>query len=231
MPFWSRLVATSGDDAIWLADLDAANADDTALSVLTEDERARAARFVFDTHRHRFVACRAWLRHRLGERLGRDAASLRFEYGAVGKPALAADALRFNVSHSDRYALLAITGHAEVGIDIERVRPLADMEGLAASVFSAAERDALAGVPADRKEDAFFAGWTRKEAYIKARGQGIALLKAVEVDLLPGRPARLLRVDGAPGELERWSIQALSPVAGFSAAVCVEGPGRHWTPV
>ena len=231
MPSWSRLVATSGDDAVWLADLDAADAGDTALVVLTDDERARASRFVFDVHRHRFVVCRAWLRHRLGERLGRDAATLRFEYGPAGKPSLGADALRFNVSHSDRYALLAITRDVEVGVDIERVRPLADMDGLAARIFSGAEREALARVPASRREDAFFAGWTRKEAFIKARGQGIALLGAVEVELAPDQPARLLRLDGPPGELERWSIQALSPLPGFSAAVCLEQPGRHWTPV
>lgn len=229
VPSWSRLVASSGDDAIWLADLDAADAGDTALALLTDDERARAARFVFDTHRRRFIACRAWLRRRLGERLGRDAATLRFEYGPAGKPSLGGDALRFNVSHSDRYALLAVAQAAEVGVDIERVRPLADMDAVAARVFSAAERDALARVPAGRKAEAFFAGWTRKEAYIKARGQGIGLLGAVEVEVTPDRPARLLRIDGGPGELERWSIQALGPVSGFSAAVCLEAPGRHWT--
>jgi 4'-phosphopantetheinyl transferase len=231
VPSWSRLVATSGDDAIWLADLDAADAGDAALAVMTDDERTRSARFVFDTHRRRFIACRAWLRHRLGERLGREAATVRFEYGPMGKPSLGTDAVCFNVSHSDRYALLAITHGTEVGVDIERVRPLADMDGLAARVFSDRERAALARVPPDDRADAFFAGWTRKEAYIKARGQGIGLLGAVEVELTPGQPARLLRLDGAPGELERWSIQALSPVAGFSAAVCLEAPGRHWTPV
>ena len=216
---------------MWLADLDAADAGERALAVLSDDERARAARFVFDVHRHRFIACRAWLRRQLGERVSRAAHDLRFEYGPMGKPSLTGDgALRFNVSHSDRYALLVVA-EAEVGVDIERERSLSDMDALAERVFSAGERHALAQVPADRKAEAFFAGWTRKEAYIKARGEGIGLLGDIEVVLTPGEPPRLIRVDGQPGELERWSMQALSPVPGFAAAVCVEGPGRHFATV
>ena len=228
---WARPIATSGDAVIWLADLDAADAGERALALLSADERERAGRFVFDLHRRRFIACRAWLRSRLGERLGRAASGLQFEYGPVGKPSLAGGALRFNVSHSDRHALLAIADGAEIGADIERVRPLADLDALAERVFSAGERDALARLPAGRKEEAFFAGWTRKEAYIKAVGEGIGRLGAIEVALSPDEPARLIRVDGRPGELERWSIQALSPVSGFAAAVCLEGRGRQWTPV
>ena len=220
---FSRLVATPGDAEIWLADLDAADAGDSALAVLSDDEQARARRFVFDIHRRRFVACRAALRARLAERLGRAAGSLRFEYGPVGKPALAGgDTLRFNVSHSDRYALLAIGGRAEVGVDIERIRPLSDMDALAERVFSDGERAALAQVPGEGKADAFFAGWTRKEAYIKARGDGIGLLDAIEVTLSPGDPPRLVRVTGQPDEPERWSIQSFSPVSGFAAAVCLQ---------
>ena len=223
MPAWSRHVATAGDAAVWLADLDAADSGDGALAVLSEDERARAQRFVFDVHRRRFIACRAWVRAALGARLGRPAESVRFEYGPVGKPALAGgERLRFNVSHSDRYALLAMVDGAEVGVDIERVRPLSDMDALAGRVFSAGELAALAGVQAGEQLDAFFAGWTRKEAYIKARGEGIARVRAIEVALSPGEPARVIRVDGQPAEPERWSLQALSPVPGFAAAVCVE---------
>jgi 4'-phosphopantetheinyl transferase len=77
-------------------------------------------------------------------------------------------------------------------------------------------------VAADRREEAFFAGWTRKEAYIKARGEGIGLLGAIEVALTPGEVPRLIRVAGQPDELQRWSLEALSPVPGFAAAVCME---------
>ena len=220
---FSRPVATSSDAVIWLADLDAADSGDEALGILSEDERVRAKRFVFDVHRRRFIACRAWLRAQLAGRLGCPAASLRFEYGPVGKPALAGGGpLRFNVSHSDRYALLALADGVEIGVDIERLRPLSDMNALAERVFSAAERAALAAVAADGRVDAFFAGWTRKEAYIKARGEGIGLLGAIEVALTPGDVPRLIRVAGQPDELQRWSLEALSPVPGFAAAVCVE---------
>jgi 4'-phosphopantetheinyl transferase len=220
---FSRLAGTPGGAEIWLADLDAADAGESALAVLSDDEQARARRFVFDVHRHRFIACRAALRARLAERLGCDAGSLRFEYGPVGKPALAGGGtLRFNVSHSDRYALLALGDRVEVGVDVERIRPLTDMNALADRVFSDGERAALAGVPADQKANAFFAGWTRKEAYIKARGDGIGMLDAIEVTLSPGEPPRLVRVTDRPDEPERWSIQSLSPVSGFAAAVCLQ---------
>jgi 4'-phosphopantetheinyl transferase len=223
VPSWSRLVATSGSVTVWLADLDAAASADGAAEVLSEDERARAQRFVFEVHRRRFVAARAWLRERLGERLNRPAASLRFDYGPVGKPALAGeDRLRFNLSHSDRYALLAMADGLDLGVDIECVRPLSDMDALAERVFSSAERAALAAVPVDRRVEAFFAGWTRKEAYIKARGEGIALLGAIDVALSPGEAPRLLRVADRPDEPERWSLEALTPVPGFAAAVCLQ---------
>ena len=220
MPF-AQPVATSSGAEIWLADLDAAPGE--GQNLLSEDERVRAGRFVFDVHRRRFVACRAWLRTRLAARLECAPESLRFEYGPAGTPSLAGGgALRFNVSHSDRYALLGMTDGAEIGVDIERLRPLKDMDALAERVFSAGERAALAAVPADRRTDVFFAGWTRKEAYIKARGEGIGLLAAIEVALLPGSPPRLIRVDGRPEELQRWSLEPLSPVSGFAAAVCME---------
>jgi 4'-phosphopantetheinyl transferase len=223
------MVAASTDAWIWLADLDDPGRDlDAAHALLADDERARAERFVFDQHRHRFVVCRAWLRAQLAGHLRRDPAALRFEYGPAGKPALVGPGPRFNVSHSDRYALLVIAEGGEVGIDIERIRPMRDMDQVAERVFSAAERAALSRVPADRRMDAFFAGWTRKEAYIKARGEGIGLLGAIDVALSPGETPRLIRVAGLPAELERWSIEAFAPVPGFAAAVCLEGRGRLW---
>jgi 4'-phosphopantetheinyl transferase len=222
-PAWSRPIATPRDATIWLADLDAADGGDADLLLLSDDERARAGRFVFDVHRRRFIACRAWMRTRLAARLGRPPATLRFDYGPVGKPSLAGGGtLRFNVSHSDRYALLGMADGLEIGVDIERLRPLSDMDALAERVFSAAERATLAAVPADQKVEAFYAGWTRKEAYIKARGEGIALLQSIEVSLSPGDPPRLIRIEGQPDEPQHWSLEALSPAPGFAAAICMQ---------
>jgi 4'-phosphopantetheinyl transferase len=218
---------TAGQTTVWLADLDAADAGQDATDLLSDDERARAGRFVFDLHRRRFIVCRAWLRVRLAERLGVAPRDLQFHYGPMGKPALAgAGTLRFNVSHSDRHALLAIADGIELGIDIERVRPVTDMDALAERVFSEAERAALGRVPPERRVEAFFDGWTRKEAYIKARGEGIARLRAIEVALTPGEPPRLIRVDEQPEEPQRWVLEALSPVPGFAAALCMERPAR-----
>jgi 4'-phosphopantetheinyl transferase len=225
------LIASAGDASMWLVDLDGPAESDAAQPVLSADERARAARFVFDVHRQRFVACRVALRRVLGRQLGVAPAAIAFEYGPSGKPALAGRAgPRFNVSHSDRYALIAVAA-AEVGVDLERIRPLKDMDQLAARVFSDGERRALATVPAGARAEAFFAGWTRKEAYIKARGDGIGLLGAIEVSLTPDEPARLIRVADQPDEPSRWALQAISPVPGFAAAVCVLGSGYDWRPV
>jgi 4'-phosphopantetheinyl transferase len=227
---WPRLVATSDDAWLWLLDLDEAPLDGAAArTLLADDENARAARFVFDVHRSRFVVCRAALRTLLADRLGCAPGEVRFEYGPAGKPSLAGGGdLRFNVSHSDRYALLGLAHGVELGVDIEHMRPLRDMDLVAARVFSPAERETLARVGPDRKVETFFAGWTRKEAYIKARGEGIELLGAIEVALAPGDTPRLIRVDGQPAELDRWSIDAFTPVPGFAAAVCLEGRNRRW---
>ena len=211
--------------SVWLADLDGLHDHQAAFELLSEDERARARRFVFDVHRYRFVACRALLRTLLAERIGGSPLDVRFEYGPAGKPALAgaaADGLHFNVSHSDRQALVALSAGRAIGVDLQQMRRVSDMDRLAATVFSAAERDALALVPADARLQGFYNGWTRKEAYLKARGEGLGRLRAIEVSLTPGEPARLLGVDGEPSEVARWSLEALSLLPDFAAAMCVE---------
>ena len=211
-PAWPRLVATSGDAWIWLADLDAADADDRAPSpCCPSDEQARAGRFVFDVHRRRFVACRAALRTLLAERLGLLPPGLRFEYGPAGKPSLAGGAgLRFNVSHSDRYALLAMAEGAELGVDIERLRPLRDMDLVAERVFSAAEREALGSVPADRKVGGLFRRLDAQGGLHQGPRRRHRAPGAVEVALAPGDPPRLIRVAGQPDEPDAWSLGRLA---------------------
>ena len=208
---------------MWLIDLDAPGADAGA-ALLSSDETARAARFVFDRHRHRFMAGRAALRRILGAEIGRAPEMLVFTYSPAGKPSLdgaSAPALHFNLSHSDRWALVAVTRVGAIGVDIEKQRLLPDALRLAQTAFSKAELDELRGLPASLQQDAFFAGWTRKEAYIKARGDNLALLADFDVSLAVDRP-RLLRVTGAPSEPERWSLLSFLPVPGYAAALCVE---------
>jgi 4'-phosphopantetheinyl transferase len=136
------------------------------------------------------------------------------------------DELRFNVSHSHGLALYAVTRRRKIGIDIERVRPISGPEQLAARFFSAGENAELCALPEHVKHEAFFNCWTRKEAYVKARGEGLSLpLNQFDVSLNPGEPARLLRVERDPQEAARWSLQGLTPAPGYVAALAVEGHG------
>jgi 4'-phosphopantetheinyl transferase len=219
------LVVSTDHLRVWVSDLDRQRDDSADLELLSKDERVRAARFHFDVHRRRFVACRALLRRLVAAELGAAPRDVSFQYGPFGKPALAGESdLKFNVSHSDRYALLGLTRGRDVGIDIERVRTTVNLDHLAERVFSPAEQEEFFLVPTASRAEAFFSGWTRKEAYIKARGDGLQRLADFDVSLGPGEPARLRRVQGEPDEPARWSLVALTPVPGFAAAACLEEP-------
>jgi 4'-phosphopantetheinyl transferase len=199
---------------------------------LSPDEKARAGRFVFARHQRRFAAGRGALRAILGGYLDRAPARLRFEYGPHGKPSLAApeaeSGLRFNLSHSQGLALVAVTRFRELGVDVEEVRPLVDAQPIAARCFSAEENRVFLGVPAADRLAVFFNCWTRKEAYLKALGDGLARpLDTFDVTLRAGEPARLVRVRGDEEEAARWSLRALEPAPGFVGALSVEG--QDWT--
>jgi 4'-phosphopantetheinyl transferase len=199
--------------------------------VLTVEERARADRFQFERDRSRFIVGRSALRMILGQYLGIEADRLAFRSGAWGKPGLEDNPtdLRFNLSHSHDLALLAVVRGREVGIDVERLRPLDDAPRLVARFFSEAERAEFLALTEAERQAAFFRGWTRKEAYMKATGQGFSLpLAAFEVPLGPGSRPALLRVAGRPDEPGRWTFRDLDPGPGFAAAVAVEGAG--WKP-
>lgn len=206
---------------LWLVDLDEHEPADSAL--LSADESARAARFVFERHRFRFIAGRAALRRILAAEVGVNPGTLTFRYSPAGKPSLdgGANAVHFNLSHSEQWALVAVTSVGAVGVDIERRRPLADVLRLARTAFSDAEVDELSAVSPAEREDAFFNGWTRKEAYLKARGDQLSSA-AFDVSLAADRP-QLLRVTGDSAEPSRWTLTSFVPVAGYAAALCVEG--------
>ena len=195
---------------------------------LSPDERRRAARFHFARDRDRFTVARGVLRTLLGGYLGIAPAELAFAYGDHGKPELVGGPLRFNVSHSAGVALCAVTRVREVGVDVEAHRGDFATEEIADRFFSSAERTALRALPARRRCEAFFACWTRKEAYIKARGLGLSLaLDAFDVSLVPGEPATLLATRDDPAQKDRWSLRALDPGPGFAGALVAEG--RDWT--
>ena len=197
--------------------------------LLSPDEAERAGRYHFARDRDRFVAARGLLRSILGAYVGFAPERIAFRYGARGKPWLVSQIttadLRFNVSHSDGLALYAICRGRDVGVDVERVKPVADAERIAERFFSAREGAALRRLPPRERERAFFACWTRKESYIKATGDGLTCpLDAFDVSFLPGRAARLERVEGDPLEAARWSLAELCPAVGYEAALAVAGP-------
>ena len=212
---------------LWRLDLDAAGSA-AAVDILSEDERARAARFHFERDRQRFIAGRAALRRILAAYLGRSPADLVFTVGPHGKPAVENLGLEFNLSHSAGCGLLAVTRDRRVGVDVERVRADFAGEDIARRFFAPAEVEALAGSAPDQYATGFFRCWTRKEAYVKARGDGLSLaLDRFEVPLDQGATRALAACLDDPSECARWSLREVVPAPGYVGALVVEGDG--WT--
>lgn len=196
---------------------------------LSAEERERADRFHFDCHRERFVKARGVLRWLLADYLGVEPAALAFTYSSYGKPGLCgahASQIAFNVSHSEDLALFAFSRRGELGVDVEAIRSLPDRDSLAQQLFSNREANSLARLRADLKDEAFFTCWTRKEAYVKALGEGLSRpLDTFEVTFDEREPPAL-RVIGDASESARWSMYALTPGAGFAGALVTEGARR-----
>ena len=240
MPYWfcmgdvwapapERLGLRDNEIHVWRAWLDLTPADfESVANALTPDEQARAARFISPRHGRRFSAARGVLREILSRYLDRNPSQLQFCYGPSGKPALAPgsgmDELRFNLSHSHGLALYAVTRAREVGVDVERIQPQLAEEQIAERFFSPGEVAELRALPPSVQAEAFFNCWTRKEAYIKARGEGMAIpLNSFDVSLAPGAPAALLSVRRDLEECARWSLRAVASSAGYAAAIAAEG--------
>lgn len=197
-----------------------------ATAILSSDERARAARFIHDRNRRRFVMARARLRELLGERLEVPAQSVSFEYGPTGKPALPRHHnLRFNLSHSAELAVYVFAMDIEVGVDVEQVRVIDDAHRLAARTFSPREHHAYRSLPPHEQPLAFFNCWTRKEAFVKATGHGLSPpLDSFDVSLAPAETAEILRVGEKCGADCGWHLGSIVPAPGFVAAVVSERP-------
>ena len=196
-------------------------------SLLSGAERERASRFAFPRDARRFIVGRARLRQLLAARLGVRPESVELAYGARGKPALANPGrdsdLRFSLSRRDDIAVYALSFGREVGIDVEAVRMIRDADAIAARWFSRGEHDAYQALDQREKPLGFFNCWTRKEAFVKALGDGLSYgLDRFEVSLSPGEPAKLLRVEHTPGADCGWSLDSFSPAAGYVAAIAAQ---------
>jgi 4'-phosphopantetheinyl transferase len=215
---------------VWLASLDVpADRLASLRDLLNAEELARADRFLQPHHRMHSAVARGCLRSLLGRYLGTAPQSVKFQFNARGKPLLAGayehSGLRFNLSHSHGLALLAFARGRDVGVDIERIRPEHAGEKIADRFFAPAEAARLRSLPSAQRPQSFFECWTRKEAYIKARGQGLALpLDSFQVAVGPGVPPSILCADDEPDASARWAVLDLQPAAGFAGALVVERP-------
>ncbi len=192
--------------------------------VLSAGEIERADRFRVDRGAERYIVGRGALRRLLERCTGVPARDLNFRLNEFGKPELPGSEIMFNLSHSHGLALFAVTRGRAIGVDIELIREEVMVDKIAERFFSPAEARTLSALPAHQQAQAFFNCWTRKEAWIKARGQGFSIaLNSFEVSLVPGDPARLLATRPDPEEANRWSLAALDCEPGYAAALAIAG--------
>jgi len=204
------------------------------LKILSPDEKLRAERFHFEHDRKRFIIRRGQLRIILSRYLDIDPGQIQFCYGHYGKPLLSEDLnkrmLRFNLTHSHGLALYAIARNREVGIDLELIRPITQSKEIVEQYFSPQENAIFMALPSTEKQKAFLTCWTRKEAYTKARGEGLFMpLDRFDVSLVPGEPAALSSAGGNPRDTSSWSLREIATKPGYVAAAVVEG--HNWRPV
>jgi 4'-phosphopantetheinyl transferase len=214
---------------VWRAKLDQSPACMAQLrATLSSDEHERADRFHFEADRMRFVIGRGVVRQLLGHCLGVPAEGVGFEFSGEGKPSLAIRpreaSLNFNISHSGDFVLVALTYGRKVGVDAELIRRDFDPDLIAERFFSPSERSRLIVLPNQIKHEAFFSCWTKKEAYLKARGEGLSSgLDTFDVAFLPNEMPRLIETRGDPREIHRWTLWELDLGLDYKAALAVEG--------
>jgi 4'-phosphopantetheinyl transferase len=214
---------------VWRASLNLEKeALDRCASILSQDEKHRASRFLIPRDRDHFVAARGVLRDLLGKYAARSPALLEFRYGQHGKPALREEhgksPVHFNLSHSGGLAVYAFARNRELGIDLEPIRPKFAGENIAERYFSLGELEEWNRLAPELRAKAFSLCWTRKEAYVKARGEGLQIpLDSFSVTLTPGQPEELRSSDSA-----RWRLHSFEPEPEYVAALV--GEGTDWRP-
>jgi len=197
--------------------------------LLDPDEQQRADRFRFEIHRRRFIVGRGFQRIVLGAYAGIEPARIVYSHGPKGKPAFATMPevpLYFNLSNSEELAILGLNREIEIGVDVEYLRDLDDAAALAERFFSRGESEVLLALPPEQLREGFFNCWTRKEAYLKAVGDGLtAPLNAFDVTLRPGEEPEMLLLEGSAERAKRWSLHHLWPAEGYLGAIAIEGRG------
>lgn len=213
---------------IWFGVLDQPESEYSGfIQMLSIDERIRAGRFHFQKDRNRFIARHGMLRRILGCYLGVEASDIRFCHGKNGKPAITdtfgRETIQFNLSHSNGVAVFAFARNHEIGVDIEHVSEMSEMEQIVKRFFSVKENEIFTSLPESQKKEAFYYGWTCKEAFVKALGDGLSQpLDTSYIPLVPGESAELLRIEDDSVEASQWSIQSLKPAPGYVGALAVK---------
>lgn len=217
--------ATPEEVHVWLATVDQfGDRLGELAATLAPDEQARAKRFVFDRDRVRFSVARGCLRAILGRYLQMAPAAIAFRYNDFGKPEIAdAENLTFNLSHSSDLVLCAVTRHRRLGIDVERIRTMG-AEAIVERYFTPAEQQTLATLPLHERLRAFFNGWTRKEAWLKAMGRGIGMgLDQVDVSLACVERPEIRSIGNDVQAATAWSLASFDPAEDAVAAVACDG--------
>lgn len=211
---------------IWPVRLDMEGCD-AFRPLLSADERRRADRFALPHLAAAFILGRAVLRVLSARYLGLAPGAVRFEYGPHGKPRFAeTTGLHFNLSHSGGMGLFGFAAGLEFGLDVERLRPVRDLDRLAARVLATEEATALAALPPERREAAFLSCWTRKEAFVKAVGGGLSIpLDGFAVTVDPAAAPGFLRLPSLRAR-EPWQLRDIDLGPGFAAALAYPGPPR-----
>jgi 4'-phosphopantetheinyl transferase len=228
----SPLTLQENEVQLWRADLAALVSEEAHWQqILSPEEQKRAARFHFAKDRQCFAAARAILRMILGRYLGVDPVEINFRFSQKEKPYLAApyagSGITFNLSHSGGIALYAFARGIELGVDVELIGREIEVEPIARRFFSESEQQHLLNLPAAERVEAFFRCWTRKEAYIKATGDGLSLpLSQFDVSLQPGDEDALMATRPESAEAKRWLLREVPAGSGYVAALCAGG--RTW---
>ena len=216
-------VIRGGEVHIWRVELGCSQEKLTGFKpLLSPDEIKRADSFLYPDLASRFVAARAILRSILSGYLGKPAREITFRYNEFGKPLLGLDSKGycFNLAHSNDYAVIAIALDSRVGIDLEEVRSDFDLVDIAKRFFASIESASLLAFPSEERVDAFFRCWTRKEAFIKAKGKGLSIdLQEFTVSLDDVERSRILSKSGE----EKWNAFHFRPFPGYVAALAAEG--------
>jgi 4'-phosphopantetheinyl transferase len=209
---------------VWIRPLQVPTAVEQACyELLSEEERQRAARFRVGSPRSNFILTRATLRSLTAAHLGITPRQVAFRYSAHGKPVLDRPSdLKFNVSHTDGLALIAFVRTREIGVDVEKIKAVPDAKKLAERFFSVRERSFLQDLTGEELHAAFFRCWTRKEAYVKARGEGLSLpLDQFDVSVAKGEQRALLATRPDPSEAARWILRDLPTKLEYVGALAV----------